>query len=453
MVPVVLFGLQAERVEAHLLLERAHRDDAQRLRLPAREQRRAVRARRDADLDRDVADLVLAAAVGALLVDGDALADDRLLELVERHLHGGAALLGVRAAAPRRRPRARRARTARGSPPRQPWSRPGARACPRPGSRVERRAVGGADLPRAAAGRPAIVSKTFFSLPTFAASSRCSAQSFLISAWAMSSASRISASGISLAPASTIRIASSVPATIRSRSEAFSASGEQVGLVRVDDEVAVDLADPHRADGRRQRDVGDHQRRRGAVHREDVVGVDVVDRERDRHQLGVIAPFLGEQRADRAVDHARGQRALLAGAALALEERAGDFPGGVHALLDVHRQREEVDVAEAARDRGAEDHRVALADDDCAGGLLGHPAGLKRDLATGDLHGDPCNGITTHIHCLPVPPVGRRSVSFFSFPNGRSLADALAGQTAEPAAARPSRSSSTPGSSPGEAAW
>ena len=35
----------------------------------------------------------------------------------------------------------------------------------------------------------------------------------------MSRASRISASGISLAPASTIRIASSVPATIRSRSE------------------------------------------------------------------------------------------------------------------------------------------------------------------------------------------------------------------------------------------
>ncbi len=68
----------------------------------------------------------------------------------------------------------------------------------------------------------AIVSKTFFCLPTFSASSRCSAHSFLISACAMSSASRISASGISLAPASTIRIASSVPATIRSRSEAFS---------------------------------------------------------------------------------------------------------------------------------------------------------------------------------------------------------------------------------------
>ena len=75
----------------------------------------------------------------------------------------------------------------------------------------------------------AIVSKTFFSLPTLLARSRCIAQSFLISAWAMSSASRISASGISLAPASTIRIASSVPATIRSRSEGFSASASRSG--------------------------------------------------------------------------------------------------------------------------------------------------------------------------------------------------------------------------------
>ena len=104
--------------------------------------------------------------------------------------------------------------------------------------------------------------------------------------------------------------------------------------------------------------------------------------------------------------------ALLAGAALALEERAGDLPGGVHALLDVHRQREEVDVAQAARDGGREDHRVALADDDGAGGLLGHPAGLKRDLATRDLHGDPRNGIMLIFTAfLFRPSVGGLSLS------------------------------------------
>ena len=57
-----------------------------------------------------------------------------------------------------------------------------------------------------------------FGLEIFPASSCCAAHSFLISPWAMSSASSISASVISLAPASTISTASSVPATTRSRS-------------------------------------------------------------------------------------------------------------------------------------------------------------------------------------------------------------------------------------------
>src|SRR6478672_3934087 len=83
-VPVELVGLETQRVQAHLLLQRAQRGDTERLRLATGEERRAVRARSDADLDRDVADLALAAPVGALLVDGDALADDRLLDLVER---------------------------------------------------------------------------------------------------------------------------------------------------------------------------------------------------------------------------------------------------------------------------------------------------------------------------------------------------------------------------------
>ena len=143
--------------------------------------------------------------------------------------------------------------------------------------------------------------------------------------------------------------------------------------------------------------------------------MNMIDRQRDRHQLRVIAPFLGEQRADRAVDHAGGQGALLAGAPLALEERAGNLAGCVHPLLDVNGEREKINIAQAAGDGGREDHRVALPHDDGSGGLLGHPAGLERDLAAGDLHGNPCNGVTTHIHCLPVPPVGRRSVSVSLF--------------------------------------
>ena len=59
-------------------------------------------------------------------------------------------------------------------------------------------------------------STSVLGLPAFSASSRWAAQIFLISPWAMSSASRISASEISLAPASTMRMASSEPETTRS---------------------------------------------------------------------------------------------------------------------------------------------------------------------------------------------------------------------------------------------
>ena len=159
-------------------------------------------------------------------------------------------------------------------------------------------------------------------------------------------------------------------------------------LGRVDDEVALDLADPHGADRRRERDVRDHQRRRRGVHRQDVVGMVVVDRQRDRHELRLVPPALREQRAQRAVDHARDQRRLLAGAALALEERAGDLAGCVHALLDVHREGHEVDVAQVARGGGPQHAGVAGGDKDGAGGLLGHATRLEHDLGPADLDGD-----------------------------------------------------------------
>ncbi len=264
MVQVVLFGLQAERVEAHLLLERAQRGHAQRLGLAAREQRRAVRARGDADLDRDVADLVLRAPVGALLVDRDALADDRLLELVESELDRGATLLGRLELLLGGALRRGAARTARGSAASTALRRVLALELVLDlRGLVERRAVRGADLVEQLLGRPSGVSNAFFSLPTFSASSRCSAQSFLISAWAMSSASRISASEISFAPASTIRIASSEPATTRSRSELFSrpSSPSRSSSLGLTTKLPSILPMRTAPTGLGERDVGDHQRR------------------------------------------------------------------------------------------------------------------------------------------------------------------------------------------------
>ena len=163
---------------------------------------------------------------------------------------------------------------------------------------------------------------------------------------------------------------------------------QQLLVRRVDDEVAVDLADADGADGRRVRDIGDHERGGRAVHGEDVVRVDLVHGQREVHELRLTTPALREQRAQRAVDHARDERRLLACTAFTLEEGAGDLARGVHALLDIHRQREEVDIAEVARGSSGEHDGVAGRNRHGTGGLLGHLARLEGDLRTADFYGD-----------------------------------------------------------------
>ena len=58
--------------------------------------------------------------------------------------------------------------------------------------------------------------------------------------------------------------------------------------------------------------------------------------------VDLVVEALGEQRADRPVDQAAGQRLLLGGAALALEEAARDAPGGREFFLIVDGEREEI---------------------------------------------------------------------------------------------------------------
>ena len=115
--------------------------------------------------------------------------------------------------------------------------------------------------------------------------------------------------------------------------------------LRVEHEGAVDQADAGAADRAHEGHAGegeggggrDHARRcrdRSRGHATEDGGDD----------LGLAAEALGEERADRAVDEARGQRLLLARPALALEEAAGDLARGEGLLLVVHGEREEVDA-------------------------------------------------------------------------------------------------------------
>src|SRR5699024_1195183 len=99
----------------------------------------------------------------------------------------------------------------------------------------------------------------------------------------------------------------------------------------------------------------------------------------------LVAQALDEGGAQRAVGEAGGVDRVGAGAALAAAERAGDAASGVHALVDVDRQREAVDVLlRLVRHGGRREHHgvVVEVDGHGAGGLLGEAAGLEADLAT-----------------------------------------------------------------------
>ena len=145
---------------------------------------------------------------------------------------------------------------------------------------------------------------------------------------------------------------------------------------RVEHVFVVDEGDARAADRAHEGRAGERQRRGGRHHRDDVGIVLLIVRQHGDDHLGVAAPAVGEQRTDRAVDQARGQRVLLGRAALALEVAAGNAAGRVVFLGVVDGERQEVDAGLRllGRDRGGDDGGFAVGGDDCA-------VGLARDLA------------------------------------------------------------------------
>ena len=106
------------------------------------------------------------------------------------------------------------------------------------------------------------------------------------------------------------------------------------------------------------------------------------------HDGHVIAEVIGEQGADGAVDDAAGEDALLAGAALAAVEAAGDAAHRVHLLLKIHAQGEEVDaVAGTGGGGGTAEHAgVAVAHHDGGVGQLCQLAHFQRQGTAGQIH-------------------------------------------------------------------
>ena len=180
-------------------------------------------------------------------------------------------------------------------------------------------------------------------------------------------------------------------------------------LGRVYDEITFQLADPHCADVVAHRYVGDGQRSRRAVHREDVVRMFSVDRQRHRDQLGLVVPALREEWSQGAVDHPCREGGLLAGPRLPPEERARDLSGGVEALFDIDRQGQEIEVLEGPFRCGTEYGGLTGPNDYGSACLLCQLAGLEGDFPVTDAHGDVRH--IKHAHVSFSIPTARMAAS------------------------------------------
>ena len=143
----------------------------------------------------------------------------------------------------------------------------------------------------------------------------------------------------------------------------------------------VDEADPCRTDRALEGRAGDGQRRGGGDQSENVGIVLHVMRQHGDDDLGLVAPAVDEQGADRAIDQTGNQGFLLGRPAFALEIAAGNAASGVGLFDVVDGQRQEVDAfpSRLRGDDGGEHHGLAVSGEHGAVGLTGDLAGFKPE--------------------------------------------------------------------------
>ena len=153
----------------------------------------------------------------------------------------------------------------------------------------------------------------------------------------------------------------------------------------VDNIFAVHQADDDAGNRAVPRDVGNGDGDRGADHGGDFRRAVGIHRHDGADHGHVVAHILGEEGTDGPVDDAGGQDGLLARAALATLEGAGDFAHGIHFFLIVHRQGEEVHAFPrlVRRGDGAQQDGFAIADEAGAAGQLGQLAGFHHEGPAG----------------------------------------------------------------------
>ena len=112
----------------------------------------------------------------------------------------------------------------------------------------------------------------------------------------------------------------------------------------IHDELPVDQAHAHGADGAKERNVRKRERSRCAVDAEHVGIVIAVGRQYEGDHLGFALEAFGKHGPDGAVNLAAGEHFALAHAAFALDEAAGETPAGVGVFAVIDREREKIDA-------------------------------------------------------------------------------------------------------------
>ncbi len=150
---------------------------------------------------------------------------------------------------------------------------------------------------------------------------------------------------------------------------------------RVEYVFVVDEADARRADRTLEGGAGNRQCRGGSDQRENVGIVLHVMRQHGDDDLGLVAPAIDEQGADRTVDQTGNQRFLFGGPAFALEVAAGNAARGVGLFDVIDGQRQEVDAVTGCLrgDDGGEHDGLAVSGEHGAIGLTGDLAGFEPE--------------------------------------------------------------------------
>ncbi|TXT32093.1 MAG: hypothetical protein FD131_655 [Rhodocyclaceae bacterium] len=159
-------------------------------------------------------------------------------------------------------------------------------------------------------------------------------------------------------------------------------AGLELLFRRVEDVLAIGIADAGGTDRAGEGNARQRQCGRGADHRRDV-GIDLgVDRQHVNDDLDFVVEAIREQRADRAIDQAAGQRFLFGRTAFALEETTGDTAGSVGLFLVIDGQRKEIlaRLGILGSHNGNQNHGFFHGNEDGTASLAGNFTGFDGDL-------------------------------------------------------------------------